>query len=294
MTLHSMTGFARATGQAEGSQWSWEIKCVNGRGLDLKFRLPTALESIETRARQAVGLRIQRGNVQIQLTLVRPPRPPQVRINTELLASLQRSLIDAGFAQTDAPIDLAAMMAIRGVVSVEESIEDGDLSTLVEPVLESFDAALAGLVTMRLAEGAQLRTVLLDRIDMLHALVQKADALPGRRPEAIRARLSAQVMALITESGTFDPARLHQEAVLIAAKADIREELDRLYAHCAAARSLLETGGPVGRKLDFLSQEFVREANTLCAKSNDVDLTAIGLDLKAIIEQLREQVQNIE
>jgi uncharacterized protein (TIGR00255 family) len=294
MTLYSMTGFARASGQADGAQWTWELKSVNGRGLDLKFRLPSFVESIEARARQMVGQRLQRGNLQIQLSLLRPPRPPQVRINTDLLASLQQSLVDGGFARKDAPIDLAALMGIRGVVNVDEPVEESDATALVEPVLHSFDEALSGLMQMRAAEGAQLQAVLLERIRTLDGLVEQADALPGRKPEAVKARLSAQIAALVGESTVLDPGRLHQEAILIAAKADIREELDRLHAHCAAARALLQTGGAIGRKLDFLSQEFVREANTLCAKSNDVDLTAIGLDLKAIIEQLREQVQNIE
>jgi uncharacterized protein (TIGR00255 family) len=294
MALCSMTGFARSGGQHEGAQWSWELKSVNGRGLDVKFRLPSGFDVLENKARQQIAQMLQRGNVQVQLAVTRPSTPPTVRINTDLIRSLQASLVENGFVPATAPLDLSALMNIRGVVTVEETIEENGAAALLEPLFAGFETALADLVSMRQAEGMQLRPVLLDRINAIEALTQRADQLPGRKAEAIKARLAAQLAALLGEPNALDPNRLHQEAVLLAGKADIREELDRLVAHCEAARALLQAGGAIGRKLDFLSQEFVREANTLCAKSNDVDLTAIGLDLKAIIEQLREQVQNIE
>jgi uncharacterized protein (TIGR00255 family) len=294
MTLQSMTGFARAAGQSEGTQWTWEIKSVNGRGLDLKFRLPPVLEFLDVRARAAIGKRIQRGSLQIQLVVQRPPRPAEVRIDTLLLASLQRALVEGGIVKPDAPVDLSALLAIRGVVTVEEPLDDSAFISLAEPVLATFDEAVEALARMREAEGGRLFEVLQDRVAGIESLAQRADNAPGRKSEAVRARIETQLATLLDESATLDPTRLYQEAILIAGKADIREEIDRLLAHCAAAKALIDGGGPIGRKLDFLSQEFVREANTLCAKSNDVELTAIGLDLKAIIEQLREQVQNIE
>ncbi len=248
----------------------------------------------ESRIRQIISGRVQRGNLQVQLNLVRPAAPPKVRIDTALLAAMQASLVEAGLAQRGAAPDLGALMGIRGVVMVDEPAEDTTITSHLEPIFASLDLAVMQLIGMRSFEGTQLVDALLTRIERIEALTARADALPGRRAEAVQARLAAQLAALIGDPGGLDPARLHQEAVLIAAKADIREELDRLKAHSAAARALIGAGGPVGRKLDFLSQEFVREANTLCAKSNDVELTAIGLDLKAIIEQLREQVQNIE
>jgi uncharacterized protein (TIGR00255 family) len=292
--LHSMTGFARASGETDAARWTWEIRSVNGRGLDLKFRLPPAFEALEATARALAGQRIQRGNVQIQLSLTREATPPRVRIDTQLLASLQKSLVESGLAAPESPPDLAALMGIRGVVQVEEGIEEKGAETLIEPLAASFAEALDALRIMRAAEGAQLAEVLNERVNSIENLARRADALPGRKAEAVRERISAQIRLLMEENAAFDSQRLHQEAVLIAAKADIREELDRLLSHCAAARALLASGGAIGRKLDFLAQEFGREANTLCAKSNDVELTAIGLDLKAVIEQLREQVQNIE
>jgi uncharacterized protein (TIGR00255 family) len=292
MTVSSMTGFARASGETDGTQWSWEIKSVNGRGLDLKFRLPAGLDGLELQARQMVGKVLQRGSLQIQLSITRQRALMAVKINTELLKSIQESLIASNVVPQGSAVDLGALLSLRGVIETADQEED-DVAELVPSLLKGFGEVLQALHSMRVAEGQHLQQVIGERLDAIAALTARADNLPGRKVEAIKARMALQIAALMKEA-EFDPARLHQEAVLLAAKVDIREELDRLTAHCRAAHDLLANGGAVGRKLDFLSQEFVREANTLCAKSNDVELTAIGLDLKSIIEQLREQVQNIE
>jgi uncharacterized protein (TIGR00255 family) len=184
---------------------------------------------------------------------------------------------------------------VRGVVEADEADEDEtELTAVAEAILKTLDQAIAALVAARRAEGAALGAVLAERLDGIAALTQAADDNPARKPEAVRARLAANIADLLGSSRGFDEARLHQEAILLAAKADIREELDRLKAHVAAARALLAQGGAVGRRLDFLAQEFGREANTLCAKANDVSLTRQGLELRAQIEQLREQAQNVE
>jgi uncharacterized protein (TIGR00255 family) len=194
-----------------------------------------------------------------------------------------------------APPSLDGILALKGVIEVSEADEGEEERSAAEAaILKGFADALGGLRDMRLREGGALQRVLAARLDEIADLAQRAEAAPGRRPEAIKARLAEQVAALLDTSGRFDADRLHQEAILIATKADVREELDRLVAHVAQARHLIANSGAVGRRLDFLSQELNREANTLCAKSNDVELTNIGLELKSVVEQFREQVQNLE
>ena len=262
MSLTSMTGFARAAGALGPWRWTVEIKCVNAKGLDLRLRLPPGFDRIEAEARTRIGKALARG-----------------------------AAAKAGLA----PPTMDGVLAVRGVVEVVEAVDDeASFAAVCAGALESLDAAIAALVVSRRAEGAALQAILAERLDAIASLTQAADDNPARRPEAVRARLAAAVAALLESSRGFDENRLHQEGILLAAKADIREELDRLKTHVAAARALIEEGGPVGRRLDFLAQELGREANTLCAKANDVSLTAQGLELRAQIEQLREQVQNIE
>jgi uncharacterized protein (TIGR00255 family) len=218
-----------------------------------------------------------------------------VRVDEDLLAKVATAGRAAAERFDLAPPTLDGLLGIRGIVETVESEDDEAAKAAVaEAMLASLDEAVGRLITARRSEGEALRKVLDERLDTIAALTRAADENPARRPEAVRARLGAAVESLAGVARGLDETRLHQEAILIAAKADIREELDRLTAHVAAARTLLAEGGPVGRRLDFLSQEFSREANTLCAKSNDVTLTAQGLELRAQIEQLREQVQNIE
>jgi uncharacterized protein (TIGR00255 family) len=295
MTLASMTGFAREAGQNEAWRWAWELKTVNAKGLDIRVRTPPALELMADEARSRIGKAIQRGTCFANLVASREATPPTARINTALLDALVEALAPYdGRMGLRAP-DVGALLGVRGVVEIVEAPDaEEDLAALSQAMLATLDNALRALVVTRLEEGRALQALLGDRIDAIERLAFAADACPARRPEAIRQRLSEQVAVLVEASRGLDPVRLHQEAVLLAAKADIREEIDRLHAHVGAARELMGKGGPVGRRLDFLAQEFSREANTLCAKANDVSLTVIGLDLKTEVEQFREQVQNVE
>jgi uncharacterized protein (TIGR00255 family) len=295
MTLASMTGFARASGVHGPLRWAWELKSVNSKGLDLRFRLPPGRDVIEPLIRASVAKVVSRGNVTINLTIQREGAAPQVRINDDVLAaviSTSRELAKKIEAQ---PPTLDGILAIKGVMEVIETEEtDAEREAANAVLLKGFETALQDLVAMRGKEGEVIGGVLSDRVSEIEKLAKAAEASPSRSAEAIRARLAEQVKELLAASSALGSERLHQEAALLAAKADVREELDRLNAHVGAARVLLKNGGSVGRKLDFLAQEFNREANTLCSKSNDVSLTAIGLELKTAVDQFREQVQNIE
>jgi uncharacterized protein (TIGR00255 family) len=295
MALASMTGFARSEGVSGASVWAWEIKSVNSKGLDIKLRLPGGMDAVEAAVRQKIAGAVTRGSIFASLNVKREAAVSEVRINETVLAQVaEAARLIAERIDARAPA-IDGLLQIRGVVDVVEPEEGEDeRQALQTAVLAGLDRALAGLSVMRAAEGSALEAVMATRLDEIAALKKEAEDNPARRPEAIRARLADQVAALLDTGKAFDPDRLHQEAILLAAKADIREELDRLDAHVAAARKLLADGGPVGRKLDFLAQEFNRETNTLCSKANDVSLTATGLSLKAAVEQFREQVQNLE
>jgi uncharacterized protein (TIGR00255 family) len=218
-----------------------------------------------------------------------------VRINQPVLDAIVAAMSEASQRLDAAAPRLDGLFAIKGVLEVEEQEEDEQgRAALQAALLEGFTKAVNECAEMRRGEGTALASVLLGRIDEIEALTNEAEVNPARQPAAVREKLATQVAALLDASKSLDPDRLHQEAILLAAKADIREELDRLHAHIAAARDLLGKGGAVGRRLDFLAQEFNREVNTLCSKANDVSLTATGLSLKAVVEQFREQVQNIE
>lgn len=295
MTLASMTGFARASGVHDGLRWVWELKSVNAKGLDLRFRLPPGRDALEPLLRAAIAKAIGRGSITVNLMIQRESAPAQVRVNEDVLAAVLATA-HALAGKIDAqPPTLDGILAIKGVMEVveaEESETEREAANLA--LLHGFEAALKDLVATREREGGVIGAVLAGRIDQIERFTKDAEAAPARSVEAIRARLAEQVKELLAASSALDPERLHQEAALLAAKADVREELDRLHAHVDAARALLKNGGAVGRKLDFLAQEFNREANTLCSKSNDVSLTAIGLELKTTVDQFREQVQNIE
>jgi uncharacterized protein (TIGR00255 family) len=295
MTLASMTGFARAQGALGVWRWTVEIKCVNAKGLDLRLRVPPGFDRIEAEARARLGKALSRGTVFANLTAAREGATVTARIDAALLAEVAAAARAAAEKFGLAPPTLDGLLAVRGVVEAVEAEDDEPTrAATCDAMLATFDEAITALVAMRRSEGEALRKVLAERLDAIAALTQAADDNPARRPDAVRARLAASVAALMGAARGLDETRLHQEAILIAGKADIREELDRLHTHVAAARTLLAQGGPVGRKLDFLAQEFGREANTLCAKSNDASLTGQGLELRAQIEQMREQVQNIE
>jgi uncharacterized protein (TIGR00255 family) len=295
MTLASMTGFARTSGVHGEMRWAWELKSVNSKGLDLRFRLPPGRDALEPLLRAAAAKRITRGNVTINLSIQREGAAPQVRVNEEVLAAVIATAGELAKRIEAQPPTLDGILGIKGVMEIVETEEsEAERDAANAALLQGFEAALADLVAMRGREGSVIGGVLSDRVSEIEKLTRAAEASPSRSLEAIRARLAEQVKELLAASSTLDPERLHQEAALLAAKADVREELDRLHAHIGAARALLKNGGSVGRKLDFLAQEFNREANTLCSKSNDVLLTGIGLELKTAVDQLREQVQNIE
>jgi uncharacterized protein (TIGR00255 family) len=294
MTIASMTGFARDAGSAGLWRFAWELKSVNAKGLDLRLRLPPPFDAIEPAARARLARELTRGTVHATLSAQREATTPEVHVNQDLLHKLIEAVASIPLSATLAPATLDGLLAVRGVVEI---IEAGDDEAAIlrarAAVLDKLDDALIALVTMRRSEGRALTSLLTARLERIAALTQAAEVCPARKPEAIRTRL-AQSLAILAGNANFDQSRLHQEALMLAAKADIREELDRLAAHTAAARDLLRTGGAVGRKLDFLAQELTREANTLCAKSNDASLTGLGLELRVEIEQFREQIQNIE
>ena len=295
MALSSMTGFARGHGVSGSYAWAWEIKSVNGKGLDVRLRLPSGWDAIEAPVRARAAERLARGSIQAILSVERSGVTPVVRINAAVLEAILATLRQLAPRIDAAPPSLDGLLSLKGVMEVADLEENEDERRVAEAAaIAGFAEAVAALSEMRQREGAALARILKSRLEEIAALAHRAEEAPGRRVEAIRARLAEQVATLLAQSDRFDPDRLHQEAILIATKADVREELDRLAAHVGQALQLIDGGGAVGRRLDFLAQELNREANTLCAKANDVELTNIGLELKAAVEQFREQVQNVE
>ncbi len=298
MSVASMTGYARAEGRDAQVSWVWEAKSVNGRGLEIRCRLPSGHDALEVAARETATRKLKRGNLQVSLNVSRIVEAPAMRVNHELLDQILALVDGIGAShQNIAPARWDGILAIKGVLEPMEA-EDTDaeaVRTAREAAMKvTLEQALDQLAAMRLSEGARIEQVLLNQLDEIAHLAERAGASAALRPETVRERLRHQVAAVLEAAPTLPEERIAQEVALIAVKADVREELDRLRAHVAAARELIAGGGAVGRKLDFLSQEFNREANTLCSKSSDVELTRIGLDLKAVIDQFREQVQNIE
>ena len=295
MALSSMTGFARGHGVAGSYAWSWEIKSVNAKGLDLRLRLPPGWDAIEVPARARAAETLSRGTAYANLTVERKGVATTVKVNEPVLSAVLATLKRLHERVEAAPATLDGILSLKGVIEItEEDEREEDRRAAEAAILEGFDNALGELVAMRREEGATLGRVLSERLKEIAALAARAEVAPGRKPEAIKARLAEQVTTLLSASTRFDSDRLHQEAIMLASKTDIREELDRLASHVAQAQKLLADGGPVGRRLDFLAQELNRESNTLTAKANDVELTNIGLELKSAVEQFREQVQNLE
>ena len=295
MALSSMTGFARSHGASGPYTFEWELKSVNAKGFDLRLRLPPGWDELEALAKKRAGELLSRGTVYANLNVKRANAASTVRINEDVLSSIVRVAGElAGRIDAVAP-SIDGLLAIKGVIEVvePESNEEEDKAAKAAAAA-SFEQALGDLVQMRRREGETLGQILGQRMDEIERLAKKAEAAPGRKPEAIRARLAEQVAALLEASDRFDSDRLNQEALMIAAKADIREELDRIASHISQVREMIGKGGPVGRRLDFLAQEFNREVNTCCSKSNDLELTNTGLEMKNVVEQFREQVQNLE
>ena len=295
MALSSMTGFARSNGASGPYAFEWELKSVNAKGFDLRMRLPPGWDELEAFARKRAGEVLSRGTVYANLNVKRTNAASAVRINEEVLASIVRVAgVLAGKIDAVAP-SIDGLLGIKGVIEiVEPESDEAEDKAARAAAAAAFEQALANLVEMRQREGVTLGQILIQRMDEIEGLATKAEAAPGRKPEAIKARLAEQIAALLESTDRFDPDRLTQEALLIAAKADIREELDRIASHIAQVREMIAKGGPVGRRLDFLAQEFHREVNTCCSKSNDLELTNTGLAMKNVVEQFREQVQNLE
>jgi uncharacterized protein (TIGR00255 family) len=295
MALSSMTGFARAQGVSGPYAWAWELKSVNAKGFDLRLRLPQGWDAVDAPVRAKAAEALARGTVYGNLSVERQGVVPTVTINEDVLNAVLGAVDKLKGRIGAAPPSVDGILGLKGVIEVGEQEISADQRTAAEAaVTTGFASALADLVKARRDEGAALARMLTMRLDEIAALTERAEKAPGRQADAIKARLAEQVAVLLEAGNRFDPERLHQEAILLASKADIREELDRLGAHVAQAKKLIGGGGPVGRRLDFLSQELNRESNTLCAKSNDVELTNIGLELKSVVEQFREQVQNLE
>lgn len=294
-TLTSMTGFARTTGQWRDVSWVWELKSVNGKALDLRFRTPPGFEGLEQVARGLASVKLKRGNVQIGLQVQSSASQADLKVNEALLNTLVGVAEKLRARLGSGPIQAESLLSLRGVMETDEhALSEDEIKERDAAVLKSFEVAVDELSAARLAEGARLHDVLNAQIDRIATLAEAARSNPSRTPDAIRAKLVEQVAKLVGQSDGLDPQRLHQEAILLATRSDIQEELDRLQSHIVAAKALMAAKEPVGRKFDFLAQEFNREANTLCSKANDPSLTSIGLDLKTVIDQLREQVQNIE
>lgn len=295
MAIASMTGFARMDGAIEDFSWTWELKSVNGRNLDIRCRLPASFESLEPIIRSTAADLLKRGNVNVSLSVDDHARTGSFRVNEVALSQIEALMRDLGPRVNAAPPRLDGLLALRGVLEIEDATPAPEVAEQrLQTLQQSLVAALQQLHDMRRAEGQRLGDLILGHLDEIDRLRSAAAEIAATQPELLRKRLNEQLSTLLANQPPLSEERLAQEVLLLVAKADVREELDRLAAHVAAARTLIAGGGPVGRKLDFLCQEFNREANTLCSKASELALTNIGIDLKAAIEQLREQIQNIE
>ena len=289
--IASMTGFARVQGEHGGDSWVWEVKSVNARGLDVRVRLPSGHDAVETAVREGIAKRFRRGAFNVALNLTRGEGEEALQVDRGLL----EQLIAVTAEYSDAKPNIEALLALRGVLTASERVTDeAGEAARQKACIENFQSVLGALESARRDEGSRLLDLLDTRLSEIEGFVGEAGSTAAARPEAVRQRMKAQLAELLDESSPVSEDRLVQELALIAVKNDVREEIDRLGAHIEQARDLLSEEEPVGRRLDFLCQEFNREANTLCAKANDVDLTRIGMALKASIDQLREQVQNVE
>ena len=282
-SLSGMTGFARVSGTHEEISWSWEVRSVNGKSLDVRLRLPSDLSALDGPIRKRISQDFSRGNLQVSLNLQNGDGGKAYRINEALLDKLEKK----------GAKDLSVLMTVPGIVEeVPNNLSDEDKKSLHISLLSSFDKLCVELKSARDDEGKALAPILLDNVTEIESHVATASKLAAVLPETLERNLQDKFQALLGENLPED--RLAQEAAVLAMKADVREELDRLRAHCVQARELMAQGSPIGRKLDFLSQEFNRETNTLCSKSADIELTQTGLALKSVIEQFREQAANVE
>ncbi len=294
--LHSMTGFASAQGERAGTSWTWELRGVNGKGLDLRLRIPDGIDGLEAAVRARLSAALGRGNVTVSLKLNRTETATELTVNTEHVNRITSAMAEiATMAQANGlTLSDASAVDILNQRGVWEAAEETEDEGMLPALLDSLDAALSSFIKARAGEGKELLTILTRQVDEVAALTASARETLGDREAAAKVNMEAALGRLQGRADGIEPDRLAQELALIAVKSDVSEELDRLSAHVAAARELLESDAPVGRKFDFLAQEFNREANTLCAKSGHPELTKIGLELKVVIDRLREQVQNVE
>ena len=298
MKIRSMTGFASSQGTHDLYAWSWEIRSVNAKGLDLRLRVPDWLDGLEAHLKSQLNQHLSRGNVSLSLRISREEETtPSVRLNKRALQSILMAMSDAQKIADDAGVSLntssvAELLSQKGVLEQDQG--DVDAAPLVAALKKDFETLLADFVQMRDAEGAALEKVLCDQLNEIEDLQNQATSCAETRLEQTQQNFRTNLAKIVSNVDGLDADRVAQELALLAVKLDITEELDRLTAHIAAARALLKTEGPVGRKFDFLMQEFNREANTLCSKAQNSALTAVGLNMKAVIDQMREQVQNIE
>lgn len=296
MAVASMTGFARKEGAIAGFAWTWELKSVNGRNLDIRCRVPGGYDALEQFARGTAAEILKRGNVNAALTLNVQEKTGTFRVNEAALAQVEKIITDMRQRFDAAAPRIDGILGLRGILEVDEpALTPEEQEARLQALQQSLTEAFKQLHAMRQVEGARLQALVEGHLAEIERLCGQASQIAASQPESLRKRLSEQLAELLSSNGaSLNEERLAQEVALLATKADVREELDRLAAHVQAVRDLLRQGGAIGRKLDFLCQEFNREANTLCSKAADLALTAIGIDLKATIEQLREQIQNIE
>lgn len=295
MTLQSMTGFARVDGGDKDCTWYWEVRTVNAKGLDVRARLPAGHDALEPKIRQACARKFKRGNCAVNLFVQREASGVGVALNEAVLASVLEAAEQAARQSGLAKPTLDSLLNVRGVLEVsEQRDDDATRAARFDALMDDLEKALDLLVTARSEEGDRMQSALSAQVNVIEGLVEKLTSSPGRSIEDVRQRLQTKVDRLIADHEGVDPQRLHQEVVLLATKADIEEELARLTSHIVAARDLLSRDEPVGRQMDFLAQEFNREANTVCSKSTHETVTTIGMELKTVIDQFREQVQNIE
>jgi uncharacterized protein (TIGR00255 family) len=295
MPLKSMTGFARDDGAAGRYTWFWEVRTVNGRGRDVRMRLPLGYEFLEEACRPLVNDYIVRGSCNVSLKVERLTGDQEIRLNEAALVQIARAIRRTEMLIDAAEPRLDGILALRGVLEVKEPEHSAEeMAEFTAAVQDSLRTTLEKVVAARIGEGGHLIAALSQQLDQIERLVGIVQDSPARAPEAIKARLAEQLRRLTDGDNKFSEERLYQEALLIATRADVEEELTRLRAHIASVRSLLASEEAVGRKLDFIAQEFNREANTICSKSNALDITNAGLEMKTIIDQMKEQVQNIE
>lgn len=295
--LQSMTGFAGGKGEAEGYTWSWELRSVNSKGLDLRFRVPDWIEGLEPQLRTLTSKSITRGSMTLSLRVQRLEEAASLALNHATLdavlaavAEVEQKAMDQG--HTLSPSNATDVLSVRGVL--ESSNTDGNTEALSKALVKAYPALLKSFIEMRQSEGASLETLMIAQVQEIADLTDKADVIAEKRKAEVAETLRGNLKKVLDNSDGFDETRVAQELALLAVKSDVTEEIDRLKAHVEAARDLIKKGSPIGRKLDFLMQEFNREANTLCSKAQNVELTRVGLDLKAVIDQMREQVQNVE